>query len=90
LGSSAGNRPNGRRFTSENNFAPKAKRNKYSLDLCSTLCQDKVEKEKIAQMVAGLQAKIILPQAKRNKYSFDFLFLLCQDKVDRRKRKLCS
>jgi len=39
------NHTKGRRFTSENNFAPKAKRNKYSLDLCSTLCQDKVEKE---------------------------------------------
>jgi len=65
LGSSAGNHPNGRRFKSENNFAPKAKRNKYSLDFCSTLCQDKVEKEKIAQKVAGLQAKIILPPSKK-------------------------
>jgi len=33
LGSSAGNHPKGLRFTSKNNFAPKAKRNKYSLAL---------------------------------------------------------
>jgi len=43
----AGNHPNGRRFTNENNFAPKAKSNKYSLDLLILLCQDKRKKKKL-------------------------------------------
>jgi len=62
LGSSEGNHPKGRRFRSENNFAPKQKGINTALryeqcvnflkvlmrasPFCSTLCQDKVEIKK--------------------------------------------